>query len=293
MPQQKIIIRSRSNKQGSKLSSPRGELTNSQTKLIERLMSRQKDRGNKEEEQFQQYFEHLRGQCLCSICNCGKHQCEGKQCKNKPSMSGSKSIYQREFIHKSPDQSSHYNQNFFDNPKQEGDVGNISIYKHDFLGKQSNFRFKSNSPQSMIRSGPFYGLSTYNNMFLNWGNGDTVPLLSQKSPTVIRDLPFFGRTNYKECYQGTQVQPVQSTKGLYQRSPLQPPNIQFNGISVTKSSYQPYLTDKSNNLKESTQIKLNPSYQGQYNSQYFKEFDPKYKQLCPAKQVLEEVIQQC
>ncbi|CAD8168656.1 unnamed protein product [Paramecium pentaurelia] len=294
MPQQKIIIRSRSNKQGSKLSSPRGDLTDTQTKLVERLMSRQKNGVNKEEQQFQSYFEHLGGQCICSLCNCGRHQCEGKQCRNRPSMHGNRSIYQREYVHKSPDQSAHYNQNLFDNPKQEGDIGNVSTYKHDFLGSQSNFRFKSNSPQSVLRSGPFCGLSTYNNMYLNWGSGDTVPLLSQKNPTVIRDLPFFGRTNYRECFQGAQVQPAQSTKGFHcNKSPLSPPNMKFNGISVTKSSYQPYRTDKFTNFKEQTQYQLNPSYQGQYNSEYFKEFDPKYKQPCPAKQVLEEVSQQC
>lgn len=33
------------------------------------------------------------------------------------------------------------------------------------------------------------------------------------------------------------------------RSPLSPPNMKFNGVSIAKSSYQPFRTEKQTNNK--------------------------------------------
>jgi hypothetical protein len=43
-------------------------------------------------------------------------------------------------------------------------------------------------------------MSTYNNMYLNWGMGDTPCLLPQNNPTVIKEMPFMGRSIYKDSY---------------------------------------------------------------------------------------------
>jgi len=54
----------------------------------------------------------------------------------------------------------------------------------------------------------FSGMSTYNNMYLNWGMGDTPQLMPQNNPTVIKDMPFMGRSVYRDSYQGTHVPPA-------------------------------------------------------------------------------------
>ena len=46
----------------------------------------------------------------------------------------------------------------------------------------------------------FAGVTSYKNDFLNWGIGDKAQINSQNNPTVIKDLPFYSRTMYKDAY---------------------------------------------------------------------------------------------
>ncbi|CAK56759.1 unnamed protein product (macronuclear) [Paramecium tetraurelia] len=132
-------------------------------------------------------------------------------------------------------------------------------------------------------------------MFKNWGVGDTPQLMPQNNPTIIQNLPFSGRSNYRDQFQEFNVEPAKSTKGLYQqKSPLSPPDIKFTATSIAKSSYIPIETERAQQQQaKKLQLQpLNPSYRGQYNTMYCKEFDSKFPRPCPAKEVLDEVEKQ-
>lgn len=59
-------------------------------------------------------------------------------------------------------------------------------------------------------------MSTYQNMFLNWGIGDTAQLVPQNNPTTIKEMPFMGRSVYKDSFQGYQQGPAESFKPEHQ-----------------------------------------------------------------------------
>lgn len=48
-----------------------------------------------------------------------------------------------------------------------------------------------------------------------------------------------GKSVYKDSYQGTKAPPAVSTKGMNNplKSPLSPPDMKFDAVSITKSSY--------------------------------------------------------
>ncbi|CAD8172371.1 unnamed protein product [Paramecium octaurelia] len=292
MPAQKIIIRSSSSNKNS--NSSKG-FNYTQSKVFEKLVNHQKNRYSQEDDKYQQYFDHLGGQCLCTLCNCGKHHCNGKNCLNKPNLHLNKSIYQQEFVQKNPGQCSHYNQNLYLNPKQEGEIKRVTTYKHDYPGYLSSVQLQKGPKSNNTNYGSFSGMSTYNNMFKNWGVGDTPQLMPQNNPTIIQNLPFSGRSNYRDQFQEFNVEPAKSTKGLYQqKSPLSPPDIKFTATSIAKSSYIPIETERAQQQQaKKLQLQpLNPSYRGQYNTMYCKEFDSKFPRPCPAKEVLDEVEKQ-
>ncbi|CAD8146411.1 unnamed protein product [Paramecium pentaurelia] len=264
-------------------------ISSKKKQVYDRLMSSQTNRDNQTE--VSQYFDHLGGKCLCALCNCGKHKCNSKNCIHKPQLHGNYTIYQKEYQKKTPETGSRYNQNIFTQPKAEGDLENVTTYKHDFPGYNSKAELHKNSQKPTVSGVPFSGLSTYNNMYLNWGMGDTPQLLPQNNPTVIKEMPFMGRSIYKDSYQGVQALPTQSCKNMNKalKSPLSPPDLKFSAESIAKSSYKPFRTDRVPTAKSQQNATLNPSFNGQYNSEYRKEFDPKGLNQCPAKEVLEEV----
>ncbi|CAK60393.1 unnamed protein product (macronuclear) [Paramecium tetraurelia] len=281
------------NNKGCPLNQSQGvdsELLSSKKKEVyDRIMSSQTNRDNQTD--VSQYFDHLGGKCLCSLCNCGKHKCNSKNCVNKPQLHGNYTIYQKEFVKKTPENGSRCNQNIFQQPKPEGDLGNVTTYKHDFPGYNSKVELQKNTSKPTVSGVPFSGISTYNNMYLNWGMGDTPQLLPQNNPTVIKEMPFMGKSIYKDSYQGAQTVPVQSCKNMNKalKSPLSPPDLKFYAESISKSSYKPFKPETTQSAKGKQDSTLNPSYNGQYNSEYRKEFDPKHQSQCPAKEVLEEV----
>ncbi|CAD8136017.1 unnamed protein product [Paramecium octaurelia] len=264
-------------------------LSSKKKEVYERIMSSQTNRDKQSE--VSQYYDHLGGKCLCSLCNCGKHKCNSKNCINKPQLHGNYTIYQKEFVKKTPENGSRYNRNIFSQPKPEGELGNMTTYKHDFPGYNNKVEQQKNTSKPTVSGVPFSGISTYNNMYLNWGMGDTPQLLPQNNPTVIKEMPFMGKSIYKDSYQGAQTVPAQSCKNMNKalKSPLSPPDLKFNAESIAKSSYKPFKPEKTQSAKGKQDPNLNPSYNGQYNSEYHKEFDPKHLNQCPAKEVLEEV----
>ncbi|CAD8138908.1 unnamed protein product [Paramecium pentaurelia] len=155
--------------------------------------------------QLSQYFDHLGGKCLCSLCNCGKHKCNNKNCINKHQLHGNYTIYQKEFVKKTQENGSKCNQNIFQQPKFTCNLANVTTYKHDFSGYNSKVDLQKNTSKPTVNGIPFSGISTYNNMYLNWGMGDTPQLLPQNNPTIIKEMPFMGKSIYKDSYQGTQT----------------------------------------------------------------------------------------
>jgi len=86
---------------------------------------------------------------------------------------------------------------------------------------------------------------------LNWGSNPTAAIKPPSHPTVIKDLPFMGKTMYKSAYSGKPLEYnrkddelLNNAKNGNFRSPLSP-DFPFMGETTTSSAYKPFKTLKN------------------------------------------------
>lgn len=87
--------------------------------------------------------------------------------------------------------------------------------------------------------------------YLDWGSNPSSNLKPPFIPTVIKDLPFLGRTIYRDNYKGKQTERdpnedllLNNAKFGTFRSPLSP-DFPFIGETTHNSYYKPFKTNQS------------------------------------------------
>jgi hypothetical protein len=85
--------------------------------------------------------------------------------------------------------------------------------------------------------------------YLDWGSNPSSNLKPPFIPTVIKDLPFLGRTTYRDNFKGKQTEKdpnedllLNSVKFGTFRSPLSP-DFPFIGETTNNNTYKPFRTN--------------------------------------------------
>lgn len=112
--------------------------------------------------------------------------------------------------------------------------------------------------------------------------------------TVIKDLPFVGRTIYRDNYQGIPSDrnnsKFNSSKFGTFRSPMNP-DFPFIGDTTYKNTYKPFKTYKYGNesSRPKKEFEKGPVYNGHFLSTNGKDFSDKGLRKCPAREVLNKM----
>jgi len=77
-----------------------------------------------------------------------------------------------------------------------------SIYRKDYDPKKVEPFREAYNEKSMSKFLPFAGVSDYRDKFVNWGFNPVSALKPPAHPTVIKELPFVGKSEYKNHYLG-------------------------------------------------------------------------------------------
>jgi hypothetical protein len=139
---------------------------------------------------------------------------------------------------------------------------------------------------------PFGGKSGYKVDYINWGN---MPVNFEKAPhniTIVKDLPFMGKTAYMENFSQPnaceQAKPVdRDLWNTKKKSPLST-GIPFLGQTTTANTYKPYKVEGAPMFTLKEEYEPTESYPNQFKSTYDQDFvqhDGKLK--CPAKVFME------
>lgn len=98
--------------------------------------------------------------------------------------------------------------------------------------------------------------------YLNWGSNPSSTLKPPFHPTVIKDMPFIGKTLYKDNFQGSQIDRDPNEDKLLNnarygtfRSPLSP-DFPFIGETTNQNTYKPFKTNKNNDKYGPKKVKI-------------------------------------
>jgi hypothetical protein len=114
--------------------------------------------------------------------------------------------------------------------------------------------------------------------------------------TVIKDLPFVGRTIYRDNYQGLphdkNSSKLNSSKFGSFRSPMNP-DFPFIGDTTYKANYKPFKTYKfGDDGKPKHDYEKGPIFDGHFLSTAGKDFSDKGMRKCPAREVLNSMARE-
>ncbi|EGR28812.1 hypothetical protein IMG5_168480 [Ichthyophthirius multifiliis] len=223
------------------------------------------------------YYQQVRGGLVCGFCLRPKRNLIPDYKK------GGQSLYQKDF------------QPFKSNtrvPRVNGDLYNgfyskqpmelSTINRSDYVPHpiEAQKQHKSKELQKFL---PFSDISSYKNTFLDWGSNPVSLVKPPAHPTVIKELPFVGKTTYGDTFKGKPADNdndrdkiIQMSKKGQFKNPISP-DFPFLSQTTNLSTYLPQTVDykKYNpNIIKGRQV---PAFDGQYLTTHKKDYDDKMK----------------
>lgn len=215
--------------------------------------------------------------CRCEICICGKHLCPNRlvHCKYP---STAQSLYQQDFIkHPFDEEINEYNANKLGRPVVPHKMDSASTYKREYpphlIGKPESKLGK----RPVTAAVPFYATSHYQNNFVDWGATQMPPATNTAKNYKI---PFQGKSTYGDTFI-----PIDLAN---RARPMKPINISevdkhFNAVTTKMIDFKPFKIEGSNAMPKRKEVKLTPSYPGQYDTTMRKDYtQKKIDKICPA-----------
>ncbi|KAL4489286.1 hypothetical protein ABPG72_006350 [Tetrahymena utriculariae] len=220
------------------------------------------------------YFKLMKGGLVCGYCHRPKDL-------NLDYKKGAESNYQKDYKPHAcckgvPRVRSDFFGGFYTQQPMELTTVNRTDYIPHPLEKNKSEK-KPDSSQFL----PFAGVSSYNDQYANWGSNPVSLIKPPYHPTVIKELPFVGKTMYKDYYQGKPAEKdaerdkiIQTHRRGQFKSPI---NSDFPFLSATSygTTYIPQNTSTNNfKVPQKASAPL-PSFDGQYVTNYKKDYDDK------------------
>ncbi|KAL4483316.1 hypothetical protein ABPG72_007958 [Tetrahymena utriculariae] len=270
--------------------------------------------------QYDEYYKHIKGECLCYRCICGGCRCDAKEPKLDKPMKQNKtnyelnyykkptnttdnlrfdmSTYNNEVIPKDPKFTSNTTQKVKQNKlnKQKG------YFKYFYVHKQIDYQHRGQIeqtgkfiPKDNIVQGPqIQWVTSYNRNFIKFGNVSTFNQHKGQDRTTSDKMKFIDGTTYDRFYNKKDNSPQQKFDAFIPQGSLdyalKNPKP-FIGDTTHNHFYKPHKIDGVEKKWDQNDHLLTgiPSHLGQYDTNHNKEYGEKNR-ICPAKIEKQELL---
>ncbi|EAS07093.1 STOP protein (macronuclear) [Tetrahymena thermophila SB210] len=248
--------------------------------------------------QYDEYYKHIKGECLCYRCICGGCRCDAKEPKLDKPMKQNKTNYELNYYKKPTntdnlrfDMNNYNNEVIPKDPKFTGNTTQKIDYQNPGQIEQTG---KIVPKDNIIQGPPIQWVTSYNRNFINFGNVPTFNQQKGQDRTTSDKMKFIDGTTYDRFYNKKDNSPQQKFDAFIPQSSLdyalKNPKP-FIGDTTHNHFYKPHKIDGVQKKWDQNDHLLTgvPSHLGQYDTNHNKEYGEKNR-ICPAKIEKQELL---
>ncbi|KRX02330.1 hypothetical protein PPERSA_09947 [Pseudocohnilembus persalinus] len=229
------------------------------------------------------YFDHLKGKCLCFTSDNGSKKCQyyQLQLKAKAPQSYLQSLYRQSY---NKNKKNYRDNNTLDYRKYQnlpisGDTLKIqSTMQQDFTPQ--TIKKEIRKPHNRYKHQyDFVGRSMYNQEFIDFESAQGfIPVKVSHQKTVVDKLKFNGNSLYAQDFQKKQMSPNLPTMNN-NHTTISKFNLPFVQKSTSKDTYKPYKAQQRLiQMNQKDQATFGHSYQGSFKTSYNESFNKQQRE---------------